>query len=267
MSWQFYSEQLSAYYMKRQRELRHPERKMRVAFVVQETDDWDKQRTVYEALREKEWAEPFLVLCPTYETTDEFRKKPYGRYEPRVWEYYHRTYGKQVFDLTNIGDIRKLHPDYVFYQLPWEWLRPLEGIHSNDVARHAKVCYLPYAHACARNYVKSITSRKEFFGNVSFLFCSTPDTAEAFRKAYSIGNVLGYQHIEFLGYPAFDTFFQAQRVPGHAKRVMWTPHWMTWTSFLKYRENFLALADRYSGKKFSFPCGPIPTCSRHLTQK
>ena len=109
----FYHPQIAAYYLQEMHNRQHAQKKMRVVFLVQDASVWDKQSPVYDVLAQDEEAEAMIVLLPTYRAMDAEAGRRAGRYDEDEWHYLHDRY-PDVYDFTNLLDLRVLQPDYIF---------------------------------------------------------------------------------------------------------------------------------------------------------
>ena len=96
-----------------------PNQKIVVVFLCQNTKIWSKLEAVYEAMRRNERLEPYILVIP-----EESGKAPednltyfYNRYQDRALDCRDGEQGKMI-------SLRALHPQYVFYQRPYDQYLP-----------------------------------------------------------------------------------------------------------------------------------------------
>ena len=239
------NDDISTYYLARQSERRHGRRKMRIAFVITTRNKGDKMLPVYRAFREREDVEACLVLCPP----------PSKKHSERFWQYFHEQFPNDaIYDANALMDLRQLEPDYVFYQSPYEELRPYPGFTSNEVVQFAKICHVSYGASLAHIFVdRLIADLPNFYRNIYLFFCSAATVKEKFTAAYSENAAMGYQHFEFLGYPILSQELELDTSEHSAKRILWTPRWsydarIGGSHFLEYKDKFVALHEKYGDK-------------------
>ena len=236
-------EEISAYWLWRQEQARHERRKIRVAFILQAHITADKIFPIYEEMKRRDNFEPFLILH-----ADENYK-----YKESSWAYLRQRYPQdKIYDAGGLFDLKILKPDYVFYLSPYEERRPFPSFRVNDVVKFAKVCMITYGANLANNVVnRLLDDYKDFWRNVYFVFASAETSKQIFAEKFP------NRRVEFLGYPALQTYYQMENTPATVKRVMWTPRWISsakneerigGSHFVKYKDNFLALKKTFGDK-------------------
>lgn len=226
-----------------------PGRPIRVAFIVQMPEVWDKEAPVYEAMLDDDSFEPWLVIVPHFD----FEKKRLGDYgsERGYFEGYARG-GNVVyaFDGEGYSGLEEFGFDYVFYQRPYDGYLPRE-LKSASVARYAKVCYVPYAYWVLGHDLCGYND--EFFTNIYLGFFECDEHAGYVRSRLS-----PYNRILSVGYPAMEARFavsdsksvSTEKGRRSKVRLLWTPRWsydpVTGGShFFEYRDRILELKRRY----------------------
>lgn len=209
---------------------------IKVAFLVQMPEIWDKQKAVYEAMVESDRFEPWLVVVPSYD----FREDKLGGYGAEL-EFFKKNYpdAKMLLAITPQGAVENLAAyrfDYVFYQRPYEHYLP-EELHTKYVVRYARTCYLPYSFFCDL-YWKAYF-QTEFFRYLCVFFCSNKTQPQAVKTFSLRKNV-------HCGYPVLESVTQAPERP--IRTITWTPRWTEeaqygGSSFLKFKDAFLSLSD------------------------
>ena len=249
----YQSDNLSMYYLSQHRKRRHENRKMRVAFVVSNITSWEKQKPVYEELISRDTAEAFIILSPHYRMPDYMEQKVAGEYYLPTWNHFHQRYNN-VIDWANLMDWRVLKPDYIFYDTPYEHLRPSTGFGSNEAVKHAKVCYIPYASNEHKTTLEWQFGYQVFFRNVSFCFCALQEMKSGFEKIFPYGVALGYQHFKTLGYPIWERYLHMKaRKNGQKSKILWAPRWTYHPSvggshFFEYKDDFISLKKKFTGR-------------------
>ncbi len=255
-----YNQNLSNYYFAKQLIKDDMREEIKVVFVVEEYSDWDKSLPVYEEFLTRKNVKTFIVLLPTYSTPDYLAKRPYGRYDRKIWEFFHKKY-EDVYDITNIGNLKKLKPDYVFMQSPYEHLRPILG--SNEVMKYAKVCYVPYGATGAERFLRMHCENICFFSNVSMGFLSSEDVKKEMDTAWNVSVSKGYQSFFNVGYPSLDIDFPLkEKNDQKCKKVLWTPRWtydesIGGSHFFEYKDGYLNFARNHKNDSFGIRPHPL----------
>ncbi len=228
-------------YLKRigQKKLSEGTKKIRVGFLVQMKEVWDKQAPVYEKLNADSRFSASLIVVPPYDS----RISAYssGEYEELLrflkTKYpamdIRKAYGKKHWeDLSSMGF------DYIFFPRDWERELP-PAYHTKEVIKYAKTCYIPYGIGGFR-YDRLFYYKRSFFLSLYINFCNSKEEADLFPRSR-------YKHNIFLGLPVIDNSIARQ--PGAAvdsKTILWTPRWTFedmygGTTFFAYKDKILSL--------------------------
>ena len=264
----FANRETAAYYLQELHNRAHAERKMRVVFLVHDPVIWDKQEPVYDVFAADEAVEAIIVLLPSYTATDAMMKKAVGRYDEHYWKFFHARY-PDVYDFTNVLDLRVFAPDYIFLSSSHEGLRPLVGTHTRELAKIAKLCYIPYASPGTKFLLNSDARMEEFFSHIAFHFCESEEEKFVIESAYPLTVGAGVQHFEDLGYPCYERYLDEWRPPNSACRILWMPRWTTQeriggSHFFDYKDMFLAFAEKYRSEELKFAIRPHPLMFDHF---
>ena len=114
---------------------------VKVAFLVQMAEIWDKQLPVYAAMQEDERFEPQLIVVPPYdlikrEITYDYKDNYFLlNYEQSIPAY---SEGKWI-------DFSDRQFDYVFYQRPYDVNLPKQ-LQSYQITSFSRCCYIPYGY-------------------------------------------------------------------------------------------------------------------------
>ncbi len=206
--------------------------KIKVGFIVQVPEIWDKEAPLYEAMLRDERFDAYLIIVPHYNIVMS-KLEQYGAEKIFFTEKYSDS---KVVLMDNENDmVVDDSYDYVFYQRCWEGYLPKQ-LRCKNVINYALTCYIPYCYHCGAD-PKSYY-RNNFFWYLSKFYCCSE---------FQYKNVKGIQGVEcqFLGYPAFDCLHYNDE-SHRGVNVLWTPRWtddpMTGgTSFNRYREKILEI--------------------------
>lgn len=228
---------------------------IRVAFIVQMAEIWDKESPIYEAMKENAQFEPEMIVVPVYNRVTEQIEPEYGD------NYFINKYPEAIcaYDKSNWINLAEKEYDYVFFQRPYDLYLP-EGLKSTDIVKFSKVCYIPYGFSGSDVFNAGNTD-KIFFRNVRLAFLESDYMVNLLRKQFFFPTEKKQHKILNKGYPALIPYFSFP-VISEIKRVMWTPRWSTdpvsgGSNFLKYKDVFLDIADRFSQYEFVFRPHPL----------
>ena len=238
----YYDDDISDYWLKKQSARRQEKRKIRVLFVVHSNITCDKLLPVYEAMKRREEFEAHLVIHP-----DPQYKNPDGQFK-----YFYSKYpNDKVYDYLTLMDIRELEPDYVFFTNPYVSHSPFPSLRTNDIIKFAKICMVSYGASLAYIFPERLfESYRHAYKNIYMLFTSAETVKKIAQERFS----QEYNHAEFLGYPALAAYYNiGKKKPSVAKRILWTPRWLTddrWggSHFMEYKDKFINLRERYGDK-------------------
>ncbi|MBO5605813.1 MAG: CDP-glycerol glycerophosphotransferase family protein [Acidaminococcaceae bacterium] len=241
----FHFRQIKAsYYLKRikRNKIANGSRKIKVGFLVQMQEIWDKQAPVYEKLNLDERFIVSLIVVPPRD----FCKSSYSfeEYEKLLFFFtkkypmadIQKAYDKHWLDLSSMGF------DYIFYPRCWEKDLPPE-YRTGEIIKYAKTCYIPYG-AGGFRYDKSFYYKRSFFISLYINFCNSKERVSLFPKG-------PYKHNIFLGTPLIDySITRQQSITANSKSILWTPRWTDeeiygGTTFFVYKDKMLTLKTKY----------------------
>ena len=221
-------------------------KKIKVGFMLQCPDSWDKINTVFEAMINDDRFEPCGIVVPGYEGYD-IGVRPFGAWGDE-WEFFHKLHPKYMIDAVdekkNILDMRAMCFDYVFYQRPYEALLPYL-LCAQYVKDFSRICYIPYGAIGAKVFEQFALKNVDFFSCVDYYFAPSKHMSELYSIYYS-GSPRKPKSMA-LGYPAFENFFEyaGNRCPIlKNKKILWTPRWsydsvIGGSHFLEYKDEFI----------------------------
>lgn len=227
---------------------------IKVGFLVQVPEIWDKQAPVFEAMTKDSRFEPYLIIIPSSEFGS-FKISGYGK-ELKYFEgLYDTKYIIKAYADNKWLDLKQLNLSYVFYPRCWEIYIP-EQYHTNEMIKHIKTCYIPYAVAGLNDGYYYY--RSSFFTYLYMSFCTTK-AQESFYP--EIKNRI----VSYLGAPALEIF--SNKLDNYDKKhtfynVLWTPRWTTdktfgGSTFLAYMNKILLLPKKYSAINLTLRPHPL----------
>lgn len=204
---------IKAYYsLKKTMNIKSSIDKIRVAFLVQMPEIWDKQLPIFEAMLNDDRFDPFLVVLPSFDLVT----KKFDDYGEEL------KYFKDLYSLDNIivayekeqwVDLKPLKFSYVFYPRCWENYIP-NCYKARKVIKFSKTCYIPYCfHGLNVNKEYYSTS---FFKFLYLFFCCSDEQFKEYPKRK-------YQKSVFLGFPSIEKIHCETQTCNN--NILWTPRW------------------------------------------
>ena len=212
-----------------------PHTPIKVVFLLQIPEVWDKQETLYDALKQNSNFEVYEIVVPGYDLINSKVKKEYDD------TFFLDKYSDAIKALKDNGewlDLRELGLDFVFYQRPYNNYMP-ECYMSNEVGKYAKCMYIPYAFWPLREDLCGYT--KHFFRYAYKAFMESEEHAIAIQKIHSDPS-----RIVFCGYPQLSDVKVVDDFD--VSKVLWTPRWsydkrVGGSHFLEYKDSIFELAE------------------------
>ena len=247
-------------------------KKVNVLFVCSRPAAWGSLRTVCEAFAADERFNVKILAIPEKEPLPgvHYRHNIYsdiGAYDHlsatapcRVINGYNRISGKWV-------DLADLKPDYVFFQTPYNNMRPAQ-YDANDVSTYARLCYLSYGTFLFAGDFERVVYPMDFFTWVNFHFYESPLHKAQLDAYYRLQPAHKRPRCVLSGYARFDDTEQYReaesplwpRPKGASQRIIWTPRWTTSQNnahFFDYKDSFLQLCDQNKNIDLVFRPHPL----------
>ncbi len=236
--------------------------KLKVAFVVQVPEVWDKEAPIFEMMTKDDRFAPVLIVFPSFDIVS-WSLQEYGNELDYFVNKYESKYILKAYSDGLWMDVKKEKYDYIFFQRCWENYLP-SFMHTKNVSRYAKTCYIPYW--IAGFYEEKGYYKTDFFNYMYLCFNSVEDASNAFLNGK-------FQRMLFLGSPAIDSFIDNYEIKeeSRVRSVLWTPRWtsdLKWggTTFYENMYNVLDMGDRYPELKVIIRPHPL-TFSNALREK
>lgn len=229
---------------------------VRVGFLAQMPEIWDKQVDVYRELKTRADVETLLFVVPPYDAVHHTVTR---NYENNYFlEHYDDTV-KAVGSDGSVIDLKSYGLDYVFYQRPYDHYLPAP-LRSSVVCAYAKCCYIPYGFSGADVFNAGNTNC-DFFRNIYFSFMESAYMQKKLTKNFPLSTALKIRRIENLGYSSLEPYMNPA-APGEVNTVLWTPRWsydksMGGSHFLEYRHLLSELKQKYSHLNCIFRPHPL----------
>lgn len=233
-------------------------RKLRVAFLITESEKWTSHASIYEAMKNSEHFEPFVLLTYFKDqveqvSPEEHMKKNIKFLEERGIKYY-KAYERGFF-----YKLKEFKPDIIFYQQPWA----ITSIQSVlNASKNSLVCYNPYCFHSLKAYVDYLYG---FHGYVWKYFVESTLHKKDYEKRYGAKNIVatGSPKIDcykFLNKEIMNSLWKSK----DKKRIIYAPH-HAFASELDYRvstflengEFILQLAKKHPETEWIFRPHPV----------
>lgn len=227
---------------------------IKVAFICQQIEAWNKLRSVFEKMLEDKRFEVVLIALEPDEEIG----------QGNVYSLLKKLYGKYVIngsDEMQSFDLKGWKPDYVFSNNPYDQYFP-KKYRSGTIAAYAKNCYVDYGFSLSVTTLKVVLEKK-YFRNIYLFFAENDFVAEYNKKRYKRAHRCGDRKTLTIGYPSFE-FFYKQRISKEDDRftIVWTPRWtedkkLGGSNFLNFKDQFLDFSLKYHDIRFIFRPHPM----------
>lgn len=237
----FLSNYMSFLRMKRISSKQHnQEEPVKVVFLCQYVQAWNKLKSVYERMREDSRFETLIVAVP-YDIHS---------IDNEVFEYFENLYGDNVVNAWSSDgwlDIESLNAHYIFYQRPYDQYLP-KMYRSNVVSRYAKICHVVYGYQVAVTTENSCMN-KLFFRNVYMYFAENTIYYHYNIDRFKRSHAKGYRKTLNIGYPSLEDFVNQKCEKDEndkAFKVLWTPRWsddeeVGGSNFINFKDKIVEL--------------------------
>lgn len=215
--------------------------KIRIGFIVQMPEVWDKEAPLLEALINDERFEVTLLVVPEY---DLVAGKVKTEYDSLYFFEKYPEFAKKAFEDGKWVDISTFNFDYVFYQRPYNLYLPDE-LKSGAVSKVSRCCYIPYAFWPLGEDLCGYNS--DFFRDVYFAFMDSEENRKELIRKEKIFS--SEERLLFCGYPSLDNL--KTNTKGRPTDVLWAPRWSYdkkrgGSHFFEMKDGILELAGKDS---------------------
>lgn len=249
------SDYLAAKRIRKVAKQKHNNTVIKVGFIVQVPEIWDKEVDIFEEMNCRDNFETILLVVAPFDFKNWTCKADYKD------NYFLKKYDntlKVICSDDSVIDLEALKLDYIFYQRPYNQYLP-ESIRPFEVSKYSKCCFVPYGYAAADNFLDIATSR-DFFNSIYFSFFDSSYYQIHCKRKYPISSLFVH-HFLNLGYPCLEQFLHFspnQKI----KNVMWTPRWnfnseIIASNFLKYKDWFVQFSLMHKEVSFIFRPHPL----------
>lgn len=227
---------------------RKTEEKVNVVFVCHRPAVWGALHSVYDALKADNRFCVSIVAIPNKKLLPGIGVS-HENYESEGAEEFWKDYGcinGYDYKTGKWLDLQSLHPDYIFFQQPYNNMR-CDEYESGIVAKYAKICYVSYFAPCEYGRQYDDCLPEDYLRNVSLFFSqNTLDDTVIKKRVNEINR--GLTRVCLTGYPKYD-YIRNYAVSGMKDtpnddryRILWTPRWTTnegLCSFFDYKDKLV----------------------------
>lgn len=230
---------------------------LKVAFIFQLPEIWEKLSPVFEEMVNDKRFDPYIIVVPQYDYVLNQVPHSYSVEYLYVSDLYDSKRILKYYEEDSVSvDIKEF--DYIFYPRPYDNYLPYE-LKAEKVSQYSRICYIPYGKETLLNTVQY---NWDFFRNVTLIFLAGQEEKEFFacgRRRFVHNK---WQKILWVGYPIFQECY-AKRLKHPAKEtVLWTPRWsydqkVGGSHFLEYKDIFVEMARSFPTVAFILRPHPL----------
>lgn len=243
-------------------------RKINLVFVCHRPAVWGALKTVFDNAIQDNSFNITIIAIPN-------KKQLPGRnfehevYESEGAEEFFKDYPCHVINGYNYQtkewvNLKKIHPDYLFLQTPYDVCRP-KLFKSSKIYKYTNICYMHYGVSMLKQSVISEFA-KDFYQYTHLIFAETKyhkvhyeQEIKKHKKSFNVDN------IKLTGFPAFDNLTQYKdqkselwKHNGDFFKVLWTPRWTTGENNCHFEEYKDFLFNYCENKDIDFIFRPHP---------
>ena len=223
---------------------------IRVAFIAQMPEVWDKQMDLFRYLLDDPRFDPDIIYVKQYD----FVSKSVSASGSNEIAFYTALYGKdRVIDYFEQSDLDLTKYDYLFYDRPYNHYLP-EKLQTYQTRKTNRICLVNY---CCRDGAGGFGYR-DFARDTYIWFASTRPEYETHLADYTDRP---FNKVFDVGYPAFETYHALVTKEGQ-NRILWTPRWTLDESiggshFFTYIDAFIQFAKRHADMTLTIRPHPL----------
>ena len=146
--------------------------KLNIVLIAFEPATWLMFQSIYDTFSKSDQVNITVLVIPYAHST-----LPTGTYKDDGLREYLDTLGIPYIygynEKTNTWiDLFQLHPDYVFYQAPYNGMYP-DVLKSDYVCQFAQICHIPYGTALIKGEIENTIYPIDFFRDSTYCFVET----------------------------------------------------------------------------------------------
>ena len=209
---------------------------MKVGFIGQLPEVWDKQMTVFETLLRDSRFDPYVIYVSRYD----FVKKTLAPDDENDRKFYTDLYGQdRVLCFSSMSESDLDSYAYLFYDRPFNHYLPgpLQSVHA---AARTRLCHILYG-----AYDWDTFPYELFSSGISIWFASNIHELDAHKALFGDD---GVHSVYYPGYAAYEYYHGLTSNPGK-NRILWSPRWsfdpvIGGSHFLEYINNWIEYVSR-----------------------
>lgn len=243
----------------------YQQKKCHVVFVCHRPSVWVSLQSIYEKLLESGDFEVTIVAIPSKKQLPDLYFNHQVYIDEGAYEFFKNFPGRIIngYAENSWCDLKSLRPDYIFFQTPYNCIRPPE-YQSPVVSSYTKIAYVHYGILLFRGDTADSVHPVDFMQDLSFMFCETQQNMHFVEKIYEKINNHTNVSLTVPGYTRFDLrekYRDAESMVWNYKksndkfRILWTPRWCTEegvSHFFEYKDKFIEFCDAHEGIDFVF---------------
>ena len=238
--------------------LRNP---IRVGFLAQTPEVWDKQMSLFEYMQKDPRFEPQLIYVPHMDYVQYVRNEA-SEVNPEEKAFYEKLYGPEnVISYPETPSLDLSQFDYLFYDRPYNQLFP-KPLQTSETVRSARLCIINYG---SDDWDLPFWYTP-FAVNIHLWFASNTHEYVLHQGIFGRSR---YHRAFDIGYPAYELYRSLPTIPGK-NRILWTPRWsydptVGGSHFLEYVHQIMDFAANH--REVSLTIRPHPLMFSNLVQE
>lgn len=236
-----------------------------IVFVCHRPNVWGSLKTVYESCINDKNFNVTIVAIPNKKQLSD-KGLEHNVYETEGAEEFFKNHKCTVINGYNYEtkrwfNLKKLKPDYVFFQQPYNICKP-QSYQSSKVSKYAKILYVHYASNIIGNGILEDTYPIDFIQDVNTIFVQDKFDKELVETHIKNNNLKTKTILT--GFPRYDGLEQYKNIDSNnwniypkrdLFRIIWTPRWSTNEgncNFFEYKDLLLDYAKNNNDTDFIF---------------
>lgn len=239
--------------------------KINIVFVCHRPQVWDSLKTVCDACIKDSVFNVTIVAIPNKKQLPQTGLN-HEVYESEGAEKFFNDYPCKIingydYKTKKWFNLKKLNPDYIFFQQPYNITRP-KNYKSSVVSKYAKILYVHYAANFIGNGIMEETYPADFISDVDTIFLQDKED-EKLVNSY-LKKIKAKTKTILTGFPRYDRINKLKSTDSanwnlpkqpDVKRAIWTPRWSTNEgncNFFDYKNELIEYAEEHKDIDFIF---------------
>lgn len=219
--------------------------RLNIVLIVFEPATWLMFQSIYETFSKDERIYITVVAIPYAHSTlpaGTYKDDGMREYLDKLGIPYIYGYNKMTEEWIDLFD---LHPDYVFYQAPYNAMYP-NVLQSGNVSKFACICYVPYGTSLTKNSIQEIIFPKDFFSHTTLFFFETDIHKKMLLDFMRTkGLYLSEKNVIVSGSTILETLRSGFQTEKNKKyfTILWTPRWNTGEGYCTFFDYYSELVE------------------------